>query len=169
MDLEETQRLFTKEYPVLFAFAYRFVRYRIPQREDAEDVVANVLTQAYHALGQFDATRGNLTQWISGIARHAVQMHWRSHKPTIALDDIIDTLPDLSTTTVADLEHRLTIDRIIRGLPPETKALLAMRYEDDMTYAEIAEAVGKDAAAIRKWFSRLHEKLRLTYQETDIC
>lgn len=153
--------MFASEYPHLFALVYRYVRFRIGSKEEAEDVVSAVVTQAYARLDQFAEARGNLSQWVCGIARHAVQDHWRRRRPEVALDHLEETLPSLVERADVRTDHVLQVERLLAGLPRETKLLLVMRYEDDMTYEEIAESVGREPAAVRKFFSRLHEKLRI--------
>jgi RNA polymerase sigma-70 factor (ECF subfamily) len=166
MDLSKKQRLFACEYRGLFDFVYRYVRYRVPNVADAEDVVSEVFERTYAKLELFDPTVGTLRQWTCGFARHAVADHWRRHRATVSLDDLAETLPSPASLTPADeLDHRLGVERAIRALSPEIKALLAMRYEDDMTHAEIADATGKDPAAVRKFFSRLLASLRLSHED----
>ncbi len=165
MDLAEKQRVFASEYPHLFGLVYRYVRFRIGSKEEAEDVVSTIVMQAYAKLEQFDEVRGNLSQWMSGIARHAVQDYWRRRRPEVALEPLEEMLPSLAEGAERQTDHRMQVERLLAGLPHETKLLLVMRYEDDLTYEEIAIAVGREPAAVRKFFSRLHEKLRMEFRE----
>ena len=166
MDLLKKQRLFAREYRGLFDFVYRYVRYRVPNRAEAEDVVSEVFERTYAKLEAFDPAAGTLRQWTCGFARHAIADHWRRHRATVSLDALGDDIPALAEPArVDDVDHRLRIERALRGLSPDIKALLAMRYEDNMTHAEIADATGKDPAAVRKFFSRLLASLRLSHED----
>lgn len=166
MDLSEKQRQFAREYRPLFDFVYRYVRYRVPGVTDAEDVVADVFAQAYARLDAYEPLLGTLRQWTCGIARHAVANHWRTRRAHVSLDAVAETVPELAVPSDADsVDHRLRVERAVRNLSPDAKALLAMRYEDGMTHAQIAEAVGKDPAAVRKFFSRVLSALRLANQD----
>lgn len=167
MDLDEKQRMFARSYGELFDFLYRYVRYRVPHAQEGEDVMADVLARAYQKLDQFDPALGSLRQWTTGLAKHGIQMYWRSRRATVSLEDVAESTPGLvSIPGIQAVEHRLEVERVVRGLPPEAKALLAMRYEDGMTCQEIAETIGKEPAAVRKYFSRLLEKLRLDADQT---
>jgi len=168
MDLAEKHRLFERAYPELFAFVYRFVCYRIPSRPDAEDVVSDVFVAAIATLDAFDPERGTFSQWITGIARNKIRMHWRQHKPTLTLDTI-EELPEATEGAgVQDVvEEHLLIERVMKEVPAEGKVLLAMRYIDDMTHEDIAGVIEKSPAAVRQWFSRLHRALRIRFTETE--
>jgi RNA polymerase sigma factor (sigma-70 family) len=61
----------------------------------------------------------------------------------------------------------MAIERILERLTGEEKALLAMRYEDEMTYEELAYILGKEVSAVRQWFSRLHRRLRLEEKNVE--
>lgn len=61
--------------PVLFAFALRFGL----NRTDAEEVAQTALVEfmeGYRA-GRYDRSRGRLSSWIIGIARHQIAKHAR--------------------------------------------------------------------------------------------
>ncbi|OGL94734.1 hypothetical protein A2348_02335 [Candidatus Uhrbacteria bacterium RIFOXYB12_FULL_58_10] len=62
MDQNEKQRQFTREYRQLFDFLYRYVRYRVPSVEDAEDVVSDVFVQAYARLDGYEPLLGTFRQ-----------------------------------------------------------------------------------------------------------
>lgn len=166
MDLNEKQRQFAREYRPLFDFLYRYVRYRVPNVPDAEDVVSDVFAQAYARLDAYEPLLGTLRQWTCGIARHAVATHWRTRRASVSLEAVAETIPELAVPSDADaVDHRLRAERALRGLHADAKALLAMRYEDGMTHAQIAEAIGKDPAAVRKFFSRVLTALRLANED----
>lgn len=165
MNLSAKQRLFTREYPALFDRMYRFVCYRIPCRPDAEDLVSEVFLEGFGKLDDFETTRGNLSQWLTGMAKNKIKMYWRSRGSVMTLLDEADDIILADEPRVDQLSDQLFAEKIVRALPQESKALLAMRYIDDMTHEEIAECVHRTPEAMRKWFSRLHEKLRIEFKD----
>ncbi|OGL74602.1 hypothetical protein A3C96_02120 [Candidatus Uhrbacteria bacterium RIFCSPHIGHO2_02_FULL_60_10] len=158
-----------REYASLYPYLYRYVAYRVPRREDAEDVVSDVFLSAVAKLGEFDPTQGSLKQWLTGFARFKVLAYWRARRPAIPLDELFE-IPDptFATKILGRLNRELEARHILRGLNAEAKALLAMRYEDDLTYQEIADALGQEACAVRQRFSRLHRALKIASSEPSL-
>lgn len=167
MEITEKRKQFAAEYAGLFAFLYRYCRYRIPNVHDAEDMVSDIVIRAYEKLEDYDAARGSFRQWLSGIARNTVLMYWRSRKPIVALEDAA-VIPDEKAHRgfLRAIEDRFMMQKILARESRETKALLALHYEDGLTYEEIAEMIGKEPAAVRKFFSRLHATLRIKHEVT---
>jgi RNA polymerase sigma-70 factor (ECF subfamily) len=168
MDLREKREQFAADYGELFAYVYRFMCYRIPHKQDAEDAAADVLAGAYAKIGRFDPERGSLRQWLTGHARNTVLMYWRGRRPTVSLDEVVGTVPERSERDCPhDTDVRMTAARIVAALPAETKAVLALRFVDGLTHEEIASLLGKEPAAIRQFFSRLQRRLRLRFSDNE--
>lgn len=166
MTLREKRELFAREYPDVFDFLYRFIASRLFDRDEVDDVVSEAFTKAYAQLERFDPERGVLRQWLTGIAKYELLTHWRKKKPLVNLE-AEERIPD-PTTGVAftdSLDQELFAEKIYATLSKESKALVALRYVDGMTYEELAEIMGKEPSAVRQFFSRLHRSLRLEFKE----
>jgi RNA polymerase sigma-70 factor (ECF subfamily) len=144
---------------VLFDRIYRYICARCSGAEDGKDVVACVFMRAFERLDTFDETRGSLEQWIMGMAKFALIDHWRSQTITL---DIEDVDPAANDDAYRLLDEAISFEFRIRDLPDATKALLRLRYVDDMTFEEIADFLGRNPATVRSTFSRLHKKIHLT-------
>ena len=162
MDVFEKCDLFAREYHVLLEFLYRYVRYRVSDRQEAEDIVADVCVQGYAKIEEYDEHLGTLRQWMCGIVRYRLLMYWRTKKMSISFEEWgANSYSEIDDLFHEHLDHKMAIERILERLTGEEKALLAMRYEDEMTYEELANVFGKEVSAVRQWFSRLHRRLRL--------
>jgi RNA polymerase sigma-70 factor (ECF subfamily) len=169
MELREKQLLFAREYPELFDFIYRCVCYRIPERDDAEEVVSETFSKAYARLSDFSPDLGSFRQWLSGIARNEVLMHWRSRKRLVSLEIVEEPVDaGLGHRLMELLDRRMLTEKIFARLSPETKALVTLRYVEELSYEELAEITGRDPAALRQFFSRLHRTLRISFEEPHI-
>lgn len=151
-----------KEYSSLFDYLYRYAAYRIPRREDAEDLVSDIFMTALARIDRHDEAQGNLRQWLTGIARHKVADHWRGRRQIVPIEEYLQLPAETSGDTIIGLVHHdLMVARVLRKCTPETRALLALKHEDGLTYEEIAELLGQKPAAVRQQFSRIHRKLRI--------
>ncbi len=166
MDLRNKQEVFAREYPDLFDYLYRFVYSRVFDRDETDDLVSEVFTKAYTQLERFDPDKGSLRQWLTGFAKYELLSHWRRKKPVITLEDEASFVdPATGATFTERLDDHLLAEKMYASLPASSKALLALRYVDDLTYEELADVTGKAAPALRQFFSRLHRMLRLEFQE----
>jgi len=164
MNIRKKKKLFAQEYPALFDDVYRYVRYRIRSREEAEDIVSNAFLKAYARLAEYRPELGNLRQWLTGIAKYELLMHWRSKRHECSLE-ITESLVQGTDDPTQDIDQHVLTEIIFKSLSADMKALVAMRYADGLTYEELAEITQKDAAALRQTFSRLHRSLRLEFRD----
>ncbi|WP_061292021.1 SigE family RNA polymerase sigma factor [Herbidospora cretacea] len=80
---------------------------------------------------------------------------WRREVPT-------DSLPDLSDPAVVDsLDERDELRAALDGLPPKMRAVLVLRYFEDLSDAEIAVILGCAEGTVRSQASRALAKLRV--------
>lgn len=166
MTLRSKQELFAREYSDIFDFLYRFTCSRLFDRDEVDDVVSEAFTKAYAQLERFEPDRGSLRQWLTGIVKYELLTHWRRKKPIISLEceeQVVD--PKTGVAFTDEMDQQMLAEKIYAQLPAETKTLVALRYVDGLTYDELATVTGKEATALRQFFSRLHRMLRLEFQE----
>ncbi|NBS41246.1 sigma-70 family RNA polymerase sigma factor [bacterium] len=152
---EQLERRFSELYPPL----YRYVASRVPHRPDAEDIVSQTWMQALERARLFDAARGTVEQWVFGIAKNRIKMHWRARRVTVSVDDVEHLLATSSDAT-ADVDRTLLLEKIFATLNAEQKALLTLRYVDGLSFDEIASKAESTAPTMRKRLSRLLPELR---------
>lgn len=168
MDLKEKERLFGKEYRQLFDRLYRYVRVRINSLHDAEDIVAESILSGFKTLENYDPKKGNLEQWLIGIVRFKLFAYWKNNLSTVNLETFENFLSnELEVNTQSQIDFDIAWEKIMATVPVEFHPLFIMKFADDMTYEQIAEAVDKSPAAVRQIFSRLFRKFRLNFTEED--
>jgi RNA polymerase sigma-70 factor (sigma-E family) len=126
-------------------------------RADAEDLLQAALTKTYLAWGRIN-DRSALDGYVRRTMVNINISWWRRRKleeyPT-------DELPD---TPVADhtrrSELRDGLDRILDRLPPRQRAAVVLRYYEDLSETEIAEALGVSVGTVKSTVSRAMAKLR---------
>lgn len=91
--------------------------------------------------------------YLFGIARHVSAEAWRSADPPAADERTLETL------AAAEPDPRLAAAReTIAALPDLQREILDLRFQHDLSYAEIAETLGVPVGTVR---SRLHNAMRL--------
>ena len=129
-----------------------FVRRLVGDAHAADDVLQNVWLQAYTRLGQLRDARA-LVVWLYRIARNAVlaalrrERGWEELTAEPAAPEGSDEAGEFSA---ADAER---IHAALGRLHPEHRAVLVLRFVENMTYEQIADVVGCPVGTVR---SRIH-------------
>ncbi len=125
-------------------------------RQAAEDLVQEVYERVY--------VRWRWVREPEPYARRAlaslVANRWRrkSRKPEVALADQHDQpTPDGSEGVVI----RDQLISALQTLPPRQRAVVVLRYYEDLTEAQTAEALGCSLGTVKSQTSRALDKLRL--------
>lgn len=136
---------------------YRYVRFRVANREAAEDVTSDVFMKAFRSLRRYQPDRASPRTWLLRIARNAVTDHLRALKRRGSLHVSLDRVPDL-VSREGSPELRLVreerIQRLLnasRTLRAGDQEILSLRYGAQLSNAEIADAMGitPNAVAVR--------------------
>jgi RNA polymerase sigma factor (sigma-70 family) len=132
-----------------------FCRHMLGSREDAEDVLQDVMAAAYNAI-LADERPINVRPWLYRIARNRSLNHLR-RATAVGMDSMDVHLHDHGTTT-ADLVHEreefrlLVVD--IQRLPETQRTALVLREMDALSYEQIAEAMETTVPSIKSLLVR---------------
>jgi RNA polymerase sigma-70 factor (ECF subfamily) len=147
---------------------YRYVYSRVGRKADAEDLTAQVFTEALEGLEGY-REQGTFSAWLFTIAHRRVVDHYRRKRPTQPLDQALDTVgegPNPLAEVVREerLEH---LARLIKGLDDEKQELLRLRFAGELTYREIGEIVGRSEGAVKMAVHRLLRRLEEAWGGDD--
>jgi RNA polymerase sigma-70 factor (ECF subfamily) len=142
---------------------YRFVYYRVRNKEIAEDVTSDIFFKALRAITSFSEGQ-SFRAWIYTIARNTLVDHYRKHKDVQTLD--ADDAPDV-VDEGEDIEERqhniLLLEQVkesLKKLSDTQQEIVTMRVWDELSYKEIAEITGKTEGNCKMIFSRAVGQLR---------
>jgi RNA polymerase sigma factor (sigma-70 family) len=160
-DAEAWGQLYHDYAPAIF----RFCRRALPTREDAEDATMEVFMKLKGKLNQFDATR-SFSAWLYKVAaNHCWDMlrrrKIRQDKETGDLENLPLEHPDPSQLEKL-IEERSSeeVRRALDKLGARARMALVMRYYSDMSYDEIADALGVRRAFVGVVLLRARHELR---------
>ena len=132
-----------------------FCRHLLGSREDAEDVLQEVMTAAFNAIVA-DERPINVRPWLYRIARNRSLNHLRRTQ-AIAVDTMDFQLSEHGATT-ADKVHEREEFRLLVGdiheLPETQKTALVLREMDAMSYEQIAEAMETTVSSVKSLLVR---------------
>lgn len=125
-----------------------YLRARLADVHDCEELLQQTfVTIATDSRGYEGASSPRA--WLIGIARNLLREHLRRRlrAPTITSD------PELPAVTHVADDRLEEVRQAIAGLPAAQREVLELRLRDEMSYAEIAEALRLPIGTVR---SRLH-------------
>ena len=147
---------------------YRYLYSRVGNGADAEDLTAQVFTEALDGLHHY-RERGNFAGWLFTIARHKVTDHYRRQRPNLPLNEALDSPADGADPLIHVVQEealrRLAV--LVTQLSEEQQELLRLRFAGGLTYGEIGRIVGRSEAAIKMAVHRLLRRLEARWEDNS--
>jgi RNA polymerase sigma factor (sigma-70 family) len=137
-----------------------FCRHLLGSREDAEDVLQEVMAAAFNAILADDRPI-NVRPWLYRIARNRSLNHLRRIQ-AVGVDSMDVHLSDNGATT-ADKVHEREEFRVlvedIQDLPETQRTALVLREMDALSYEQIAEAMETTVSSVKSLLVRARVSL----------
>ena len=135
----------------------RYARALVGDRASADDLVQDTLERAWAKLHLY--RRGtDLRAWLFTVMHN---VHVNKVRATRVTDTLEDELPELAQrASQGDALLVRDLDRAIARLPTEQRAVLLLVTLEEMSYEEVARAVGIPIGTVMSRLSRAREKLR---------
>ena len=146
------EEAFSALYSELLTPVYRFVYFRVPRQQDAEDLTSEIFFRVLRGLPNFQQRAGvPFAAWVFRLARNAVIDFHRAKKEVV---EIPEDTPELRTTghTPARAESALEHQRLRKALdklPPTQGLVVSLSYLAERSTAEIANMLGRSETAVR--------------------
>ena len=149
---------------------YGFVFHLVGRdRTVAEDLNHETWLEALDGIVQCDATRGGFRNWLFGIARKRVALHYRRRalagNPT-SLSDPFGEAAELGDISVLPEDVLEQVERVcvvraaILLLPDDRREVLLWKYVEGLSVETIAIRMGRTAKAVESLLSRAREQTR---------
>jgi RNA polymerase sigma-70 factor (ECF subfamily) len=166
-DADAWGELYREFAPAIF----RFCRRALPTREDAEDATMEIFMKLRDKLIQYDQNR-SFSAWLYKVAANHCwdllrRRKTRQDKETGDLENVPLEHPDPSQLEKL-IEQRTSeeVRRALSKLGARARMALVMRYYSDMSYDEIADALGVRRAFVGVVLLRARHELRQALGET---
>jgi len=158
--------LYREHAPAIF----RFCRRIMPTREDAEDATMDIFIKVRQKLSQYDATR-TFSAWLYTVAANHCWDLLRRRKSRQGLETgEVETMP-LEHPDPGQLEQLIErrsgqeVRRALDKLPARSRMALVLRYYSDMSYDDIATALGVCRTFVGVVLLRARHQLRAILEE----
>ncbi|MBN9122186.1 MAG: RNA polymerase sigma factor [Planctomycetes bacterium] len=141
------------------------------------DVVQETMIAAARSARGFDEANGSLWNWLWGIARNQVALHFRKQKRHDRLKHAgdwlaasagrlahwLDGLDETPTSLLETAELALLVRLALTELPDDYESLLTAKYLDGASVEQIADRERCTETAVRSKLARAREAFRKTF------
>ncbi|GAA4247067.1 hypothetical protein GCM10022255_021480 [Dactylosporangium darangshiense] len=144
-------------YDRYFDTVFRFVYFRVGNRQLAEDLTADTFLRALKRIGSFTWQGRDLGAWLVTIARNLVADHFKSgrYRLEVTTGDVLDAdRPDRGpegSPEAAVIDHITNVDllKAVKQLNPEQQECIVLRFLHGFSVAETAQTMNKNEGAIK--------------------
>lgn len=158
-DVDAFETLFRQYEKLVFRTAYLIIGSKV----EAEDALQEVFVSVWKSRRTYDPNKGKLTTWL-----HRITVNECSRKkpgkvsPAISLEAKGIDLPEMKhqylpeETVITEMEYERLL-KAMDSLDTRHRSILVLRYFNDLSYQEIAEALEIPLGTVK---SRLNQSLR---------
>jgi RNA polymerase sigma-70 factor (ECF subfamily) len=153
----QAPRLLIERYQgVVFGLCYRMLNHQ----QDAEDVVQETFVRALRAIAGFDGARP-LRPWLLEIAANRCRsaLAHRARRPMLELAERSEELPDSRAGPPDPDDMAGELKRALKGLRPDYRLVIILFHEQNLSYDEIARALGRPVGTVKIWLHRARAEL----------
>lgn len=161
-DPEAVRALYAEYGPSAFALLHD----AIGDRSAAEDVLQQVLLEAWERSPTYDPARASLRTWLSTIARSRAIDHLRRRipeprDPSVAVAGVALEEP------AADVVDRMAVDGMLERLPPEEAEIVRLRFHVGLSQRQIARLTGIPLGTVKSRTGSALRRLRTMLVEEE--
>jgi RNA polymerase sigma-70 factor (ECF subfamily) len=163
---QRNPRAFGPLYDLYVQPVYRYLYSRLEGGPEAEEVTAQTFLAALEALGNY-RHNGHFAAWLFSIARRKAADAFRQRSRQVPLADA-ERVPSEADplAQVIRTERSAALAALIRALPEEEREWIRLRYVADLSFAEMAQLLGRNEDAVKKSLYRLLARLQSQLEDS---
>jgi RNA polymerase sigma-70 factor (ECF subfamily) len=165
-----------EQFAILFRRHEPHIRRYVTRRlgaDAADDVVAETFAQAFGQRDRYDQARPDARPWLYGIATHLIGRHRRAEirlyraLARTGTDPVTEPFTDQVDDRVSAGTASRALATALAGLPAAHRDTLLLVAWGDLSYEEVATALGVPAGTVRSRLSRARARLRRHLGDAD--
>ena len=143
---------FARLYDAYLARVYRYVYFRVSDKQVAEDIASDVFLRAWENLKRYRIGSSPFIAWLYRIAHNAVIDYHRKKKPETLLQAVAVENMAAADKMEDRLELKLESEQLRRSLhhlTDEQQQVIILKFIGGLSTQEIARQMGKRQGAVR--------------------
>lgn len=142
---------------------YRFIAVKVGRREEAEDLTHQVFMSAWQNVKSYEHRGHPFSSWLYQIARNQIVDHYRAKRNETSIDAIDPESFAVMATAEFALPAKLemeTVRRAMQKLKADYQDVIIMRFIEDLSLKETADALKKSEGAVKLMQHRAMRELK---------
>lgn len=154
----EAEAVYREYYPKIV----RYIRCRVDNEQDAEDLAQKVFLKFYESQEGFDRTKASVATWVYTIARNTVIDYFRTRHICIELSEIPEPVQEESAFGHIEMQEQLNmLADALKKLPQNERDIIILYYYSGRTLTQIAQNMGKPYGQIKRLHIKALNHLRM--------
>jgi RNA polymerase sigma-70 factor, ECF subfamily len=151
---------FAELYELNFARVYGYIARRVGDRDTAQDLTSDVFHKALASIQSFEWRGVPFAAWLLRIAANMIVDRSKRGVKEIGQDELPD-LPDLGARPkLEEADECARLFLLVDELPADQRRVIGMRFAEEKSIREIAQALGRTEGAVKQLQFRALQKLR---------
>lgn len=149
---------------------FRHAFHMLHDAEEAYEITQEVFVRAWRETRLFDADF-HIKGWLYRVTANLSLKHIRARRVRALFAIRRPDIPKEVTVPVADAIHgevRKEVAAALEELPPRFRQLVVLRYFDDLSYKEIADAMRMPIGSVMSGLSRARERLKKLLKNAEL-
>lgn len=156
---------------------YKLAYLTLGNAQEAEDVMQEVFIKVYRAHDSFHPEKGNFNTWLRRITiNHSISRQRRKSLPSLSLENLEEegvNLPErsheLPEEIVIKQEETRSVQRAMSCLDRKHRAILALRYYDNLSYNEISQVLEIPLGTVKSRINSAIKTLRKELLDKEVA
>lgn len=132
---------------------FKYVRIKIQNRQEAEDILQEVFVKAYQAIPKLSMKDLNFAAWLYRVTSNTINDHFRKRyrsQEVLGLDDNLEIQNKQNTEAEYIVKSDFkTVRDAFAKLSPLYRQVLELRFVQEFSVSEVAVILCKSKAAVR--------------------
>lgn len=142
-------------------YVYRTAYYIVGNEQDALDASQEALLRVYTRINSYKE-KALFKTWVHRIVTNLCIDQFRRRKPTVSIDEhdmVFPTKDDVELESLSIFVAK-DIEEAIVKLPDHHRAVVVLRYIQDLSYKEIAESLDLPLNTVKSYLFRARKQLQ---------
>ena len=144
----------------LFRYLYHLSR----DNHAAEDLAQESFLKAFAALDSF-RLGSNFRAWLFRIASNAISDHYRREAKQ---KELAPSDPPQEAAAIEEADRRAQVYRNVAVLPADQRRVIQLRFAEEKSIREVAEALGRSEGAVKQLQFRALQTLRERMRQSHV-
>jgi RNA polymerase sigma-70 factor, ECF subfamily len=151
---------FAELYELNFARVYGYIARRVPDRDATQDLTSDVFHKALANIHSFEWRGVPFAGWLLRIAANTIVDRAKRGAKEVTGQELPD-LPDLgSKPKLEEADQCARLFLLVDQLPQDQRRVIGMRFAEEKSIREIAQALGRTEGAVKQLQFRALQNLR---------